>query len=327
MTIQGKQINQNTVIVYAQPNGRGTALSPLSIANHGIGDKTIPRAGREVVPGRNVYGAPIIKSVRQAAVSSLITLNVEWEKHTVPSFLENMSRQGKGFALWEFAITCGRLDNLSLWDRLDLWSNLQITQEVQGGAPSRDGAGTEVVNNVDASGLVHIIWVPWTLSGQTTTETENLRDIDGLRDLIDEECVPGYPGPDEILYIACDADSAATANVLYTVNGGSSWAAMGTDPFAADEHISHIGVFLVSPSAYRVVVCRGVTDAGNPAEIAYQDVTIGTPAGGAWTTVDVGTVNALFSTAFEWIDLDSMYKGLDSGAIWSVVTGAKAGPS
>lgn len=312
----GKQINQNTVIFYAQPDGRSTALDPLSVSNHGVGDKTIPRAGREIVPGRNVYGQPIIKTVRQAAVSGLLSMNIEWEKHTTPPFLEKMSRRGSNFGLWEFAITCGRLDNLSLWDRLDFWGNLGITQEVQGGGPSRDGAGTEVVNNVDASGVFHVVWVPWELAAQTTTETETLLCIDGLGDLIDEECVPGYPGPDKILYIGCEADSLATPNVLYTTDGGSTWAAMDTDPFAADEHVGDISVFLISPTQYRVIAYRSVTDGAAPAECAYQDITIGSPAGGAWTAVNIGSTNGEYVTAEIKAFLDRQYVGLDSGDIF-----------
>jgi photosystem II stability/assembly factor-like uncharacterized protein len=75
---------------------------------------------------------------------------------------------------------------------------------------------------------------------------------------------------------------------MYTTNYGQTWTATAADPFAAGEVISAVTVFPYG-TGRRVIVARGTTDAGNPAEIAYSD-----NDGTTWTTVNVGSVTGQF---------------------------------
>lgn len=101
-----------------------------------------------------------------------------------------------------------------------------------------------------------------------------------------------------------------TADVYYTTNYGQSWAATAADPFAASEIIAAIAVFAVGANTHRVVVARGTTDAGNPAEIAYSD-----DDGTTWTNVDVGSTNA------QYVGAAGGLFALDQNNIWMVTTG------
>jgi len=303
-------VTQNNVALYLQPDGKGTALDLASVDRHGAGDKTIPRAGRDLVSGRDVYGNPRIKDTVKTPPGGLITLNVEWEKITTPEFLETTARCGEEFGLWEFFMECGRLDNLSGWGRLDFYGGLGVTQNVQGAAPTIAGEGNRVVNNVDISGVHHVIWTPLEISAQTILEPEDLLDIAGLDDCYDD-CWQGYAGPDQILYTVSAANAGSpgdSGSVWYTVNGGGAWAQVPLpDPFETDEDISHVVMMLISKTQYRVVVGRGTADAGNPPEVAYGDFTFGAPATTTWNQVEVGTTNNQYIEGLEWLFYDRMY--------------------
>jgi photosystem II stability/assembly factor-like uncharacterized protein len=77
---------------------------------------------------------------------------------------------------------------------------------------------------------------------------------------------------------------------------------------------------------HRVIVARGTTDAGNPAEIAYADVTVmGTVT---WVHVNVGSTNGEYITKLLWPDyrhlyattnLGLVYTSTDGGATWTAV--------
>lgn len=80
------------------------------------------------------------------------------------------------------------------------------------------------------------------------------------------------------------------ADVLYTRDGGATWTATATQPFAAAEDIASGKCFQVGRNSTRILVARGTTDAGNPAEVAYSD-----DWGATWTLKNVGSVNAQFA--------------------------------
>lgn len=80
-------------------------------------------------------------------------------------------------------------------------------------------------------------------------------------------------------------------DVLYTLDGGTTWTSMSNQPFAAAENIASVTCFLIGRSTTRVIAARGTTDAGNPMEIAYTDDWGAT----AWSTVNVGSTNAQFA--------------------------------
>lgn len=117
---------------------------------------------------------------------------------------------------------------------------------------------------------------------------------------------------------------ADKADVLYTTDGGDTWTAASTQPFAGAENIAAVTCFLIGRNTTRVVVARGTTDAGNPMEIAYSDNN-----GTTWTTVNTGTTNALFAQgphslfAYDpynmWVVVDSgyVYYSDDAGITWS----------
>ena len=126
-----------------------------------------------------------------------------------------------------------------------------------------------------------------------------------------------------------------TASVWATDDKGETWRQTSAAPFAAGEDISSV-VAMGIKNDHRVIVARGTTDAGNPAEIAYADVdtwTDGVPQT-AWVAVDVGETDGEFINHLLWIDWQhlyavtdqgNVYRSEDGGASWaSVYSGANA---
>lgn len=121
-------------------------------------------------------------------------------------------------------------------------------------------------------------------------------------------------------YAVCDADAAATPNVLryarnkYDADQTVSWVAGATDPFAADEHAIGVVTVQIDKDTTRILTARGVTDGASPAEIAYSD-----DDGATWTNVDVGSTNGEFvssTQALFALDKNNIWLGSDLGRIY-----------
>lgn len=97
------------------------------------------------------------------------------------------------------------------------------------------------------------------------------------------------------------------AQILYTWNGGSSWTATATQPFANSEDIRSATCFQIGKNTTRILVIRSTTDAANPPEIAYSD-----NWGASWTLNNLGTTVAQFAP-----QPDSLF-ALDPYNIWAV---------
>ena len=128
----------------------------------------------------------------------------------------------------------------------------------------------------------------------------------------------GYCGPAKDVcaegVVVYDADTDAVAYVDYTVNGGVTWTGVA-GPFASNEHISSVVCFPVGDgSATRWIVSRGVTDAGDHAEIGWTD-----DSGANWHLVDVGAVDDsyhLWNGSLFALDHRHIWSGLDNGDIF-----------
>lgn len=158
-------------------------------------------------------------------------------------------------------------------------------------------------------------------------ETGAFNDIAFTNDVrCASSCGPAQ-GPCKVGFAVADplaGSAGATANVYYTTNYGETWTATSTDPFGGGEAIASVVVVQIDNNTYRVIVARGTTDAGAPAEIAYSD-----DYGTTWTSVSVGSTNGQFAQgpgALFAIDLYNIwlvvndgyiYKSSDGGATWA----------
>jgi hypothetical protein len=153
------------------------------------------------------------------------------------------------------------------------------------------------------------------LSQRTITETEAITAIAFLGAECFQDCVSqedagenGYAATEFL-----ESSPVNVANVWWTEDHGEEWAETSQRPFGAGETISDVKVKGTKYN-HRVIVARGTTDAGNPAEIAYADVTsIGTTA---WVNVNVGAVTGQYITRLYWLDWMHIYATTDDGYVY-----------
>lgn len=188
----------------------------------------------------------------------------------------------------------------------------------------RGDLGIDRVAIIDGDDTPINVSVPWTaegldiidfktefLSARTISEVENLNFAAFIKD----DCGEGYD-PGQYGYVGGD-DSLYGAVVWRTTDKGGSFSSVGY-PFAASEVISD-GFVIGEPYRHRILVARGTTDAGNPAEIAYADV--GEDQTVSWVNVDIGTDNGTYVLALAYSDWSNIYASLDTGEIWKSTNG------
>lgn len=333
-------IKQNRVTVWYQPDGEGNAFSVLGIGEKGVGmtGKSIPGSDRSPVYGRDSGGRPIVIAQNESPPGDSPSATIQLYERGGVDFLLKALQGGCPINVQTRANSCGSLNNPNAWDYIEHWSSGKITDYSPGDAPSIEFAGESIVNEGTFS-FQHVIRILRTsLSSLTTTETMNLLGITGLSDETCNECNVGYPGADKILFVGAAADAAAEANVLYTTNGGSSWAATSATPFSAGnyEDATYIDCFFVSKDQIRVLIGTGSSVVGTKAQTAWADVTLGAEGTTSWTVVTLsGTATGDTITAMKALSYDrvmaasagDIYLSEDQGASYgatALYTGSTA---
>ncbi|KKN38126.1 hypothetical protein LCGC14_0756480 [marine sediment metagenome] len=212
---------------------------------------------------------------------------------------------------------CGRPDNYNAseiglsWDAVHR-GDLSIDRVAQ-----IQGDDTPIAKSVPFTAEVGPIPIDFELellSAQTIVETEAVSDMAFIVEECDDISTQHEPGDNGYAVTKTLAGSPVNvANVHYTVNGGTAWPECSARPFEGGEDISSI-VLIGDKNDHRIIVSRGTTDAGEPAEIAYADVTVmGTTS---WVLVDVGTVDGQYITHLFLLDWNHIYAVTDDGYVY-----------
>lgn len=333
----GDIVKMNLVSLMIMPNGKiggkGSVLDVMSISNHGFTgktDNTVPGDGQTY--GRDVHGRIRIKTTFEDTPGGLITGTFEFDREQQVDFLELRRADQQKFAVWEYYIPCGRLDNRAGWRRLDYHGRMRVTGRSQGDAPSREGSAEPVVDNIPSSWEYDIILNPLALTNiqPTAANAEDLNSITMLTDPNPDNCVPGYRGPDKHLYVAAQAGAAAIAEVYGTRDGGSTWTATSAFPFPANDHIVGIESNIMTGPVFRLMAANGVVTTADGAEIAHADVSFGDEFTSVWSIVKVTAVASELCKTLYWPFLQRGYVSVgvsgsegqifittDSGVSWT----------
>lgn len=303
-------------MVFVQPGGPGHPVYPLPCTD--FSDATIPqpdvaqqwvadpvRSGHWLLSTRT-YGAPERPS---ASMSLNYGKAMNW--------LESMIARGCDMPVYVRFGQCEPKNIFNAFDRLNVWAWAHFSAQNEGAMVSgrlEGVADAPVVQTFPFTADYVGQAVPVRLSRQTTVATDILRDIAAAgRMMCAGGCGPGGV-PCEELFAVGDRTGATKAKVLRSLNGGVSWAATATEPFAASEDIAGVEVVWLDGTTRRVIVSRATTDAGNPAEIAYSD-----DDGATWVAVNVNTTNGVFfegSQSLFALDRYHIWAGLTNGAIY-----------
>lgn len=327
-----KEAKQSNAAIWIQPDGPFTAASPFQRKQAGLGDITLPGPGeRTVFFHKAANGRPVPGGTEQGTPGTPSTTIENYVAFTRDS-VQKMRQLGTCRNVQLRLHDCLSLDHAGGWDFLIHLGQGQVGDGTISAPVSRDAESARIGQSHTFNPIYDVVWIRQSITALTTTETEDLNDVAFVSEPEGcDNCGNGYEGPDKIGYIACDAGAAATANILYTNDGGSTWAATSADPFAADEHAGTVAVRFLNKTQLRVIVGRLTTDGSNPAEIAYADVTIGAEGTTTWTTVDVGSTNGDVMEAIFWPKFNRLYAAAggdiflseDQGESWtSVYTGS-----
>jgi len=300
--------------LWIQPDGPNT--EPKYLGCHSVGDLTEPFGDETILycPDPAQAGRFIVKNSFTGEPGA-ITTSVETDLRKTADYLEDIGKCG--VPVFFHKVSCGRRDVFPNFDRTFILNPAKVTSRAVGNVAARDpGNENESTQTFDLSSLQLIRAFPLEGSRVTIADTE---DITGIAICGEERCEGDCGASQKIsdyIFLATRplAGSAAiAAEVLYSIKG-SVFAATAADPFAADEDIQGIVCFRVGRDTIRVIVARGTTDGGNPAEIAYSD-----DLGDTWTNVNVGAVNGEFVTnghALVALDRYHIWLGSNGGRIY-----------
>jgi len=241
----------------------------------------------------------------------------------VADFLEQVQCP---FPLLVHLRTCGRADSFENYDRTYIVPVQNITGVTLSGLVRKD-EDVVAMHTFDVEALPSITRIfRLTALEESVNEVADVNDIVFLDEFQCADC--GIPDNGCTYgFAVTDADAGSpsdTASVLTLAPGVAGWQPTAADPFAAGEDIASVVVFKVGLNTTRILVARGTTDAGNPAEVAYSD-----DNGATWTLANVGTVNGQFATgaktlfAFNRYDIwlatsaGYIYHSEDGGANWT----------
>jgi len=159
---------------------------------------------------------------------------------------------------------------------------------------------------------------------RTLSQTEEATDVMFLGG---PTCA-GDCGPEiercEIGYLALQALGAATADYLYTTDGGVTWAVVSADPLAGlinGLNVSSTGAFSLGGNRWRIFAAQGTTSAGVAPVIAYADVDIiATPGTTVWTQVTPTSIPVAdyfpYNGSLCVLDQYHIWAGTDNGDIF-----------
>lgn len=214
-----------------------------------------------------------------------------------------MLRDKRPLYMQRLTYNCPPINYRALWKTLEHFKLIPDTGTLAAG-PNRDGSDGVVESRagIKVTEMVRLYRV--SLSGLTTTEVEPILCIAGLKD--NNDCLAGYPGADQILAFGALASGGATvANALYSMNGGGTIAAYGTDatPFVdVDRDIIAAQVGIISDINFRVIYFGGAAVAAK-CMWAYQDFPFAatTQTAASWNVITIAaTANGEAIEAALW---------------------------
>ena len=301
-----KAVKQSMSVVYYPTNGKFNAAAAFQRGKSGATGISIPGAG-DKTPffGTDPYGNPInLGAERGTPGTPSVTLQ-NYVALVQDALQKAQIRGKKEYAQVRFH-DCISLDIPTGWEGILHFGNTQPGDATVADPVSREFADARVEQDIPFN-PDYAFWI-WkgSISAQTTTETYAANDVwflsepDSLAD-----CGNGYPGADEVGFIACDSNGTSTTpNVLYTINGGSTWTATTAAPFAASDHGDHITGTIINKTQGRVLLGDVQTDGSAGPRVTYGNFSLSSGDVSSWTNVTVGATNGDIVTATLWSEMN-----------------------
>lgn len=288
--------------IWLPKEGNFTAANPFKMGEVGANGKAVPRGSRTAVFGRDAFGRSRIISSLNDNPGGLPGITIERYNGLGIDVIEDIAtRQACRYIQERITNGCIGIDSPAAWCKLYHFGRALAGDGSPGDAPNLDGSDTNPTLSDPFLAENLIVLVNQSLSRITTSETDNLTDVIFLDDPDTcTECANGYPGPDKIGYISTESASG-TGDVLYTSDGGATWAPTSADPWAAVETGDYLVWNWISKTQFRLGIGLATTDAGAKAAIAYADVDTTAPQTTVWNEVELSdSANGEFIDFMLW---------------------------
>ncbi len=274
--------------IWLPPSGNFTASKIFQLGQVGANGKTIPRGSRTAVFGRDAFGRSRIVSSLNDNPGGLPGITIERYQGLGIDVIEDIAtRQACRYIQERITSGCIGIDSPAAWCKMYHFGRALAGDGSPGDGPNLDGSETNPTLSDPFLAESIVVLVNQTLSRITTSEADALADIIFLDDPDTcSECANGYPGPDKIGYISTLSGSG-TGDVLYTSDGGATWAATSADPWAALETGDYLVWNWISKTQFRLGIGLATTDAGAKPAIAYSDIDVTAPQTTVWTEVSL----------------------------------------
>lgn len=300
------------VSLWAQPGGPNTPVRFLGC--HAINSVTVPKGSNTLnhCPDPVQPGKFKVSSKTKAA-PGLVTFTIESKVYRVFDYLENLNCP---IPLIAQVTSCAPKNEFWNWDRAFIFVNADNVQESINNLVSGGAEESEVMQMFDMEADAMVRLIPLQVyRDESIAETQALNKIFSS----DVDTCAGFCGP---AVSACDRMFAVADAIAGSASGKANvwtvvedvWTVAAADPFDTDENISTGATFPIDRTSRRILVFRGTTDAGAPAEAAYSD-----DNGATWVAANIGTDNGEFvpnsHSAFS-LNQNNVWVGSDSGRIY-----------
>jgi hypothetical protein len=247
-----------------------TIFDILDTRTHGAGEQALNQIS-SVSPqyGRNPDGTWDLLVSLESPPGDLDTVDLMWltDLDSISEILI-LAYNNRGFYMQRLYFECPPTDNRQLWKQLQHYK-VVFDAGTLGAGPNLDGSDATIENSVTLKAEEYAHLQKVSISGLTTASTEDIMSVCGVPGYYD--CLGGWPGADQIQVYGA-GQTAAPAELLYSLNGGGTIAAFTTDPtpFTVNSDITYCQAYVIDDSNIRVI-CSRAGDAATKVEFAYQD--------------------------------------------------------
>lgn len=300
------------VALYVQPAGPNTptrflGCHTISSATRPRGNNTLNHCPDPINPGRYIV------SSKTKAPPGLVTLTIESKMYRLFDYLEDLNCPVPIIAQ---VTSCAPKNQFSNWDRAFIFLNADVVQEALNNLVSGGADDNEVMQSFDMEADDIVRLVPLRVTRDSSiAETQALNGIFACdQDICAGPCGAANERCDTFYAVGDAVVGSAAGRANLWINRNGTWTVAAADPFDTGENISAGACFRLDRSTQRILVFRGTTDAGAPAEAAYTD-----DGGATWVTVNIGTENGEFipgQKAVTVLDQNNIWVGTSEGRIF-----------
>lgn len=305
-------ITSLAVSLWALPGGPNT--QPRFLGCHTIGSVTKPKGNNTLIHCADPVQPRKYKvATKTKSAPGLTTFTIETKMFPLYDFLENLNCPVQIIAQ---AVDCAPKNEFWNYTRSFIFVNADNVQEGLSNLISGGDDENPVMMSFDMEADDMIRVAPLRIARDLSiSETQALNHVFACdQDICAGPCGAANEKCDTLYAVGDPVTASASNKATVWIMSDDTWTAAVADPFAISEVISTGVCFAIDKTTRRLLVFRGSTDAGNPAEVAYSD-----DGGATWATANMGSDNGEFVPSPHSVFALNQYNiwaGTDSGRIY-----------